>query len=177
MHRPRPDWPLTYPLCRKNTDRSKDPQGHGTGESANIFALAPEAVLQPIRASNNSGDLVGAMTGFLRAKELQPKIISCSWGGDQDYPPDGQPDASELAFAAEIQDAISQGILVDYFWRFAQAAARQQARPQYETKSDKTDHVLVRGRRCDALDARHRWLIRSLLLVIRSGRSAFLLTC
>jgi ABC transporter substrate binding protein len=80
-------------------------------------------VLQPIRASNNSGDLVGAMTGFLRAKELQPKIISCSWGGDQDYPPDGQPDASELAFAAEIQDAISQGILVNYFWRFAQAAA------------------------------------------------------
>jgi hypothetical protein len=94
------------------TDRSKDPQGHGTGESANIFAVAPEAMLQPIRASNNNGDLVGAMAGFLKAKEMHPKIITCSWGGDQFFPPSGPPNASELSFAAEIQDAIEQGILI-----------------------------------------------------------------
>jgi hypothetical protein len=36
------------------TDRSKDPQGRGTGESANIFALHPEAILQPIRAATTA---------------------------------------------------------------------------------------------------------------------------
>lgn len=94
------------------TNRSKDPVGHGTGESANIFAVAPGALLQAIRASNNAGALVGAVAGFLKAKELHPKIITNSWGGDQSYPPAGPPDESELSFAAEIQDAIEQGILV-----------------------------------------------------------------
>jgi len=93
-------------------DPSKDPQGHGTGESANIFAIAPGAVLQPIRASNNAGALVGAMTAFLKAKELAPRIVTNSWGGDDPYPPAPSPDESELAFAAEIRDAIDQGILV-----------------------------------------------------------------
>ena len=94
------------------TNRSKDPHGHGTGEAANIFAVAPQAELQPIRISNDAGDLVAAIAGFLKAKEVNPKIITCSWGGDQFFPPFGQPDESELAFAAEIQDAIEQGILV-----------------------------------------------------------------
>jgi subtilisin family serine protease len=94
------------------TDRSKDPQGHGTGESANIFAVAPEAVLQPLRASNDDGDLVGAIAGFLKAKDIRPKIITCSWGGDELFPPSSDPPESELPFVAEIQDAIAQGILV-----------------------------------------------------------------
>lgn len=94
------------------TNRSKDPVGHGTGESANIFAVAPAAVLQAIRASNNSGDLVGAIAGFLRAKDVNPRIITNSWGGDGPFPPPGPLDAGELAFAAEIQDAIDQNILV-----------------------------------------------------------------
>jgi subtilisin family serine protease len=94
------------------TDRSKDPQGHGTGESANIFAVAPQTELQPIRASDNNGNLVGAMTGFLKAKELKPSIITCSWGGDEPFPPIGPPSEGDMAFAAEIQDAIEQGILV-----------------------------------------------------------------
>jgi hypothetical protein len=96
------------------TDPSKDPVGHGTGESANIFAVAPAAVLQAIRTSNDAGKLVGAFAGFLQAKALNPKprIITNSWGGDQRYPPLGPPDAAELTWAAEIQDAIEQGILV-----------------------------------------------------------------
>jgi subtilisin family serine protease len=94
------------------TDRSKDPQGHGTGESANIFAVEPEAELQPIRASNNGGKLTGAITGFLKAKELQPRIITCSWGGDEPFPPPGPPNEDDLAIAVEIQDAIEQGIVV-----------------------------------------------------------------
>lgn len=94
------------------TNRSKDPVGHGTGESANIFAVAPAAVLQAIRASNNSGDLVGAIAGFLTAKAVNPRIITNSWGGDGPFPPSGPLDAGELAFAAEIQDAVDQNILV-----------------------------------------------------------------
>ena len=93
------------------TDRSKDQNGHGTAKSANIFAVAPEAELQPIRVSNNRGDLVGAFAGFLKAKEVQPKIITCSWGGDQ-FPPPPTPDAADLTFATEIRDAIANGILV-----------------------------------------------------------------
>lgn len=94
------------------TSPEEDPVGHGTGESANIFALAPGAVVQPIRGSNNQGDLVAAIGSFLQAKALNPRIITNSWGGDQDYPPAGRPDPVDLAFAVEIKDAIDQGILV-----------------------------------------------------------------
>jgi hypothetical protein len=44
-------------------DQGSDPVGHGTGESANIFANAPDAQLQPIRASNDAGELVAAVAG------------------------------------------------------------------------------------------------------------------
>ena len=94
------------------TNRSKDPVGHGTGESANIFAVAPAAELQAIRASNDSGDLVGAIAGFLKAKEINPRIITSSWGGDRTFPPVDSLDEADLALAAEIQDAIAQNILV-----------------------------------------------------------------
>jgi subtilisin family serine protease len=94
------------------TSPSRDPVGHGTGESANIFALAPGADLQPIRASDNAGNLVGAIAGFVRAKELRPRIITNSWGSDGPYPPRSPPGEDELAFALEIQDAIEQGMLV-----------------------------------------------------------------
>jgi subtilisin family serine protease len=94
------------------TSPSRDPVGHGTGESANIFAVAPGADLQPIRASDNAGNLVGAIAGLLRAKELRPRIITNSWGSDGPYPPPSPPREDELAIAAEIQDAIEQGMLV-----------------------------------------------------------------
>jgi Subtilase family len=94
-----------------NTNPSVDPVGHGTGESANIFAIAPGAVLQPIRIADDAGNLVAAVSGFLKAKQLQPKIITCSWGGDTSYPPPPL-NLSDKAIAMEIQDAIEQGILV-----------------------------------------------------------------
>jgi subtilisin family serine protease len=94
------------------TNRAKDPVGHGTGESANIFAVAPACVLQAIRATNDSGDLVGAVAGFLKAKDVAPRIITNSWGGDGPFPPTRGPDEVDLTFAAEIQDAIAQNILV-----------------------------------------------------------------
>jgi len=94
------------------TNPSKDPIGHGTGESANIFAMAPGAVLQPVRGTDSAGKFVAVIAAFLKAKELAPKIITNSWGGDVDFPPAGGPDEGDLAIAAEIKDAIESGILV-----------------------------------------------------------------
>jgi hypothetical protein len=95
-----------------NVSPSGDPVGHGTGESANIFAIAPGAQLLPIRVSDDGGNLVGAIAGFLKAKDLQPQIITCSWGGDEDFPPDSGPSQSDQATALEIQHAIESGICV-----------------------------------------------------------------
>ncbi len=94
------------------TNPSKDPVGHGTGESANIFAIAPGAVLQPLRATDANGKFFGAVTAFLKAKALAPRIMTNSWGGDSFYPPFAGPDAGDLAWAAEILDAVENGILV-----------------------------------------------------------------
>jgi subtilisin family serine protease len=94
------------------TNRSKDPIGHGTGESANIFAVAPGATLQPIRGTDSAGNFVGVIAAFLKGKALSPQIMTNSWGGDGEFPPLGGPDQGDLAFAAEVQDAIDNGILV-----------------------------------------------------------------
>jgi subtilisin family serine protease len=95
------------------TDAAKDPVGHGTGESANLFAVAPHASLHPYRAANDEGRLVASIAGFLQAKAAEPKprIITNSWGGDGPYPP-GPLSRWERAWALEIRDAVEQGILV-----------------------------------------------------------------
>jgi subtilisin family serine protease len=94
------------------TSAAKDPVGHGTGESANIFALAPAATLQPYRAADNAGRLVGAISGFLLAKQSAPAVLTNSWGGDGPFPPTGPMDPFDKAWAAEIADALEQGIVV-----------------------------------------------------------------
>jgi len=94
------------------TDPRIDPVGHGTGESANIFALAPDVTLRPYRASDEAGRLIGAVSGFMRAKQERPDIISNSWGGDGPFPPKTTMEPYERAFAAEILDAVHEGIVV-----------------------------------------------------------------
>ncbi len=95
------------------TNPGADPHGHGTGESANIFAIAPGAVLQPVRASNNAGDLVGAVAGFVRAKSFNPAVLTNSWGSDGPFPPTTPaPPAVHRPLILEIQDAIARGIVV-----------------------------------------------------------------
>src|SRR5262249_1113742 len=76
------------------------------------FAVAPKATLQPIRGTDDGGHFVGVLAAFLKGKALSPQIITNSWGGDSPYPPEGGPDEGDLAFAAEVQDAIENGILV-----------------------------------------------------------------
>jgi subtilisin family serine protease len=94
------------------TSAAKDPHGHGTGESANIFAIAPAATLRPYRASDDQGRLVAAVGAFLRAKGDRPDVLTNSWGGDGPFPPAAQPDPADQAFAVEIRDAVQRGIVV-----------------------------------------------------------------
>lgn len=98
-------------------DQGSDPVGHGTGESANMFANAPDAQLQPLRASNEGGELVAAVAGFMKAKTIldpkKPRIITNSWGGDLDYPPlSNKLPKQEMAFVLELKDAVELGIFV-----------------------------------------------------------------
>jgi hypothetical protein len=88
------------------TDPSKDPAGHGTAQSANIFAVAPAATLQPIRIG------AASRAAFLKAKALAPQIITNSTFATSDYPPTPVPDEHDKSLAAEIIDAIENGILV-----------------------------------------------------------------
>ncbi|EKX61692.1 S8 family serine peptidase [Streptomyces ipomoeae] len=94
------------------TSPVQDPIGHGTGESANIFAVAPGAELHPYRASDNHGSLTGAYTAFIRAKADRPQVLTNSWGGARTFPPVGPPSPNDNVFALEIQDALEQGITV-----------------------------------------------------------------
>jgi hypothetical protein len=96
------------------TNPAKDPYGHGTGESANIFAVAPGATLRPYRASNDDGSLVGSMAGFVRAKQESPDVLTNSWSSDYDYPPprNSGPPVAERALVLEILDAIARNIVV-----------------------------------------------------------------
>jgi len=93
----------------------EDPQGHGTGECANIFAVAPECEVLPIRCSNDAGDTVAGMAGFGLAKEAGARIITCSWSADLDI---GLLNSSErppdigVGILGEILDAIDDGVLV-----------------------------------------------------------------
>jgi hypothetical protein len=80
-----------------------DESGHGTGESANIFAIAPECQLLPIKMN-----FVNTIGAFNAAVALQPHIISCSWGS---HSPDFL-SAPDMVLAASVAAAVASGITV-----------------------------------------------------------------
>ncbi len=81
-----------------------DEVGHGTGESANIFAVAPDAELLPVKIN-----FVNTVGGFNAAVALKPDIITCSWGS---HKPLGALSAADLALAAAVAAAVTSGITV-----------------------------------------------------------------
>jgi len=81
-----------------------DEIGHGTGESANMFAVAPDAQLLPVKMS-----FVNTIGAFNAAVGLNPDIITCSWGSSIQYPPLS---AADQALAAAIAAAVAAGIVV-----------------------------------------------------------------
>lgn len=81
-----------------------DDSGHGTGESANIFAVAPDVELLPVKAN-----FVNSVGAFNAAVALHPDIITCSWGSSNQ---NGPLSAADQALAAAIAAAVAAGITV-----------------------------------------------------------------
>ena len=94
------------------TNKAQDDNGHGTGESANIFAVAPEVSLTMVKADIDlSGRLrnVSSISALRTAVALKPDIISCSWGSNQrqlTLSPQNR------VLAATVADAVRRGIIV-----------------------------------------------------------------
>ncbi len=86
-----------------------DENGHGTGESANIFATAPDVTLKPVKSATASGALVNLTAAFNAAVALNPHIISNSWTSDVQF---GPLSAALQARAAAIAAAWASGIVV-----------------------------------------------------------------
>ncbi|MGH7787945.1 MAG: S8 family serine peptidase [Candidatus Binatia bacterium] len=86
------------------TNPTHDEVGHGTGESANIFALAPDAELLPVKMS-----FVNTVAAFNAAVGLSPHIITNSWGSSNQF---GPLSAADQALAAAIAAAVAAGIVV-----------------------------------------------------------------
>lgn len=84
--------------------RERDEIGHGTAESANIFAVAPDVRFTMVKMS-----FVNTVGAFNRAVELDPDVISNSWGSDVRR---GSLSAADRALAAAIGLAVDDGIVV-----------------------------------------------------------------
>ena len=93
-------------------DPDRDEVGHGTGESANVFAIAPDIDFTMVKLSQNRS---ASNADFNTAVQLRPDIISCSWSYDlrdsdgtqsKHIPADLQP------LAASVANAVRQGIIV-----------------------------------------------------------------
>jgi hypothetical protein len=85
---------------------AQDLNGHGTGESANAFSVAPAIDFTMVKM-----DLTNTTGAFNTAAALTPQadVVSCSWGSDV---PVGPLDPINQALAASIALAVANGIIV-----------------------------------------------------------------
>jgi hypothetical protein len=90
-------------------DAGVDENGHGTGESANIFATAPDVTLKPVKAATAAGALVNLTAAFNAAVALNPHIVSNSWTSDVQF---GPLSAALQARAAAVAAAWGAGVIV-----------------------------------------------------------------
>jgi len=86
------------------TEPEHDEHGHGTGESANIFAVAPDVNFTMVKMN-----FVNSIGAFNTAAALKPHIISCSWGSSKK---EGPLSAADNALAAAVASAVAGGITV-----------------------------------------------------------------
>lgn len=92
------------------SDPLEDPLGHGTGESANIFAVAPDVQLLPVKCPTTpTGGILNTTGGFNAAVGLNPDIITCSWGSNVQF---GPLSSAQQAKAAAVAAAWGSGIVV-----------------------------------------------------------------
>jgi subtilisin family serine protease len=108
----------TVVLAPGAINRRTDPGSHGTGESANVFAIAPAATFIGVKLENDDDPQGGAsiLEGLQKALEHAPHVISVSMGYDL-RAADGRRPLQALpsgvkALEAEIQAAVARGITV-----------------------------------------------------------------
>ncbi|WP_424928238.1 S8 family serine peptidase [Amaricoccus tamworthensis] len=89
------------------SDPGSDSNGHGTGESANIFACAPDITLLPVKTGN---DPVGAINMAL-SNSKKPHVLTNSWGYHIDFPNTSIPNWLKPLEAA-VANAVAQGVVV-----------------------------------------------------------------
>lgn len=94
-------------LAAGAVNEASDDVGHGTGEAANIFAVAPDITLIPIKM----GDPIDSIK---KARNSGAKVISNSWGYSVDVGSATWAGLSPYlkALALEVQLAINAGITV-----------------------------------------------------------------
>lgn len=106
---------LTTLLGPGQSNPGDDMVGHGTGESANIFAAAPDIRLRPIKGlSDPVGDFNVAI-----ASSPKPQIITNSWGYNVDHQSWAQLKSNNISLynylktlEATVASAIASGIVV-----------------------------------------------------------------
>ena len=89
-----------------------DLSGHGTGESANLLAIAPDIKLTMVKADmalGGTGKNVNSIGALREAIALKPDIISCSWGSDERK---GEISPYNRVLATTVAEAIRRGIIV-----------------------------------------------------------------
>jgi len=99
------------------THVDQDGNGHGTGESANVFAVAPDVTFIGVKLDNEQNPWAGAsvLEGLQEALRHNPQVISVSLGYDLafanrvHYPT--LPNSLK-ALEAEIQAAVASGVVV-----------------------------------------------------------------
>jgi len=94
---------LPVALGPSATNPTRDENGHGTGESANVFSVAPDVTFQMVKIN-----FVNSIGAFNKAVSLKPSIISCSWG--KSLPT--RLSAADRMMAAAIANAVRKGIIV-----------------------------------------------------------------
>ncbi len=88
------------------SDAATDPNGHGTGEAANIFANAPDCRLRMVKGGN---DPVGSFNVLLNSTP-KPQVCTNSWGYNVDH---GGPIPNWLKpLEAAIANAVAAGVTV-----------------------------------------------------------------
>ncbi|MES2320518.1 MAG: S8 family serine peptidase [Pseudomonadota bacterium] len=105
-------------LAPSATSRDTDPGSHGTGESANVFAIAPKVTFIGVKLGDDADPNGGAsiLEGFQEALKHKPHVITVSMCYDL-REMDGRGELKALPnglkpLEAEIQAAIAAGIVV-----------------------------------------------------------------
>ena len=106
--------PVLLAADASTSDATRDDSGHGTTESANLFAAAPGVTLIPVKSL-----LRDTAAAFNVALARNPHIITCSWGRCMRQnltlctgAPLGTLPMSERPLQAAIAEAIRRGIVV-----------------------------------------------------------------